>query len=132
MDKGGCDEFWNHHHSGCDPFTGLTWNGLCALFTLTSSLLSLLYWDAELLCAHLHVRLLRPGQPGTAAAPAPVVEALPDHPADGKLAPKCPSLPSHGSAVVVPAVCHLTASISVCCPWRAACPQVPSCASSER
>ncbi|XP_063010360.1 uncharacterized protein LOC134417261 isoform X5 [Melospiza melodia melodia] len=42
---------------------------------------SLLCWDAELLCPHLHVRLLCPGQPGTADAPAPVVEALPDHPA---------------------------------------------------
>uniref|UniRef100_A0A8C0ZA21 Elongation of very long chain fatty acids protein n=2 Tax=Cyanistes caeruleus TaxID=156563 RepID=A0A8C0ZA21_CYACU len=42
---------------------------------------SLLYWDAELLCPHLHVWLLRPGRPGTADAQAPVVEALPDHPA---------------------------------------------------
>lgn len=82
-ERGGCDEFWKHHHSGCEPFMGLAWNGSCALFTLPSSLLSLLYWDAELLCPHLHVWLLRPGQPGTVDAPAPVVEALPDPPADG-------------------------------------------------
>uniref|UniRef100_A0A8B9NPQ4 Elongation of very long chain fatty acids protein n=1 Tax=Accipiter nisus TaxID=211598 RepID=A0A8B9NPQ4_9AVES len=40
---------------------------------------SLLYWDAKLLCTHLHVWLLHPGQPGTADAPLPVVEALPNH-----------------------------------------------------
>lgn len=83
MHRGGWGVFWKHHHSGCKPFTGLAWNGSCALFTFTSSLLSLLCWDAELLCPHLHVWLLCPSQPGTVDAPAPVVEAIPDHPAAG-------------------------------------------------
>lgn len=119
--------FWKHHHGGCEPFMGLAWNGSRALFTLTSLLLSLLYWDAQLLCPHLHVWLLRPGQPGTADAPAPVVEALPDHPAAGnELQGLFPAL--RGGGVTVPAVCHLAGSISVCCPQRASHPQVPSCA----
>ncbi|XP_053800144.1 uncharacterized protein LOC128788857 isoform X4 [Vidua chalybeata] len=60
---------------------------------------SLLCWDAELLCPHLHVWLLRPGQPGTADAPAPVVEALPDHPAAVPVCGHCCSFllqPLHG------------------------------------
>lgn len=75
--------FSKHHHSGCELITGLVLNGLCVLFILTSLLLSLLYWDAKLLCTHLHVWLLCPGQPGTTDEPLPVVEALPNHHATG-------------------------------------------------